>query len=115
MSRVVHALALIVATACSPSSNVSRELGAICDSNSECADRCLGPSADWPDGFCTLDCDTDDDCGASDAVCIDEGGGGACAFTCADDRQCSFLGAYACKERDAHEGGGAKVMICRGT
>lgn len=114
MSRVAGALAMIVASACSPDSNVSRELGAICDSNDECADRCLGPSVDWPDGFCTLDCDTDDDCGASDAVCIDEGGGGACAFTCADDRQCSFLGGYVCKERDAHEAGAPKVMVCRG-
>ena len=112
MRRVAFALALIVASACSPSSPVSRELGAICDSNDECADRCLGPSPDWPDGFCTLDCDTDDDC-TDGGTCIDEGGGGACAFSCVDDRDCLFLDAYSCKERDAH-GATAKVMVCRG-
>ena len=56
-------LAIIaIALAGCQSSDVSRELGARCDSSSECDDRCLTPSADWPEGFCTIRCETDVDC-----------------------------------------------------
>jgi hypothetical protein len=109
--RLVLLLALV--GGCQASSNVSRSLGARCDRSTECDDRCLAPSMEWPGGFCTVDCDSDSVCG-DDGACIDESGGGVCAFTCTDDRQCTFLGTgYVCRERDAH-GLGAKVMVCRG-
>jgi hypothetical protein len=109
---LVTALLVVLVAACQ-SSDVSRSIGARCDKSVECDDRCLEPSAEWPGGFCTLDCDVDEGCG-DDGACIDESGGGVCAFTCSDDRQCAFLGTgYACSERDSHAGG-TKVMVCRG-
>ena len=94
------------------SSVVSRELGARCDTRNDCDDRCLVPSGDWPDGFCTFACETDVDCGEG-AACLEEEGG-VCAFTCVNDVSCEFLGiGYGCKERDAR-GGAGKRMVCRG-
>lgn len=95
------------------SSDVSRQVGARCDRAAECDETCLGPSGDWPGGFCSISCDTDDDC-PDDAACIEEGGAAFCAFTCGSDPHCAFLGdGYTCKERDAR-GVGAKVLVCRG-
>jgi|SRR4029079_12607662 len=92
-------------------SDVSRELGARCLDSTECDDRCLGPNSDWPGGFCTIRCEQDYDC--PEGVCIDEEGG-VCAFSCAADTACTFLGpGYHCIERDAR-GGVTKRMVCRG-
>ena len=106
-------VAALLVAACS-SSDVSRELGARCDVAAECDERCLAPSTDWPGGFCTITCDNDADC-PTEAACIDEGGNdGVCAFICASDPGCVFLGAgYECHERDVH-GLPVKVMVCRG-
>ena len=59
--RLVLILALV--GGCQASSNVSRSIGARCDKSTECDDRCLAPSMEWPGGFCTLDCDSDGVCG----------------------------------------------------
>src|SRR5689334_1384993 len=108
----VLALALALALAACQSPDVSRSLGARCDVTSDCAQKCLGPGAAWPGGFCTTACTTDADCG-DDAACIDEDGG-VCAFKCDNTAQCQFLGsAYSCQDRDAH-GAMMKVMVCRG-
>ncbi len=97
---------------CSASSDVSRLVGARCESSSECDARCLPPSADYPDGFCTLVCNTSSEC-PDDAACVDDEGG-ACLFECTDDASCAFLGAaWQCKDRDRRDGGG-KVRVCRG-
>jgi hypothetical protein len=107
-------LVLLATTAACQSSDVSRTVGARCDDQAECDDRCLTPSAEWPGGFCTVTCDDDGDC-PSDTACIEEGNGGVCAFTCSDDNYCKFLGdGYACAERDTHPVGDAKVTVCRG-
>ncbi|MFT3695807.1 MAG: hypothetical protein QM831_21900 [Kofleriaceae bacterium] len=107
----MRAYALLLIAACQ-SSDVSRDIGARCDTNAECNAKCEAPSGDWPGGFCTLLCDTDADCD-SDTRCIDEDGG-ICAFSCTGDNECGFLGSgYTCQDRDSH-GGGAKVMVCRG-
>ena len=107
------ALVLLALAGCQ-SSDVSRSIGARCDLSSECDERCLGPDpTSWPGGFCTLTCDTDQKCGDR-AVCIQEAGGGVCAFSCASDPDCAFLGtSYGCKSLDPHTGG-RKVMACRG-
>jgi hypothetical protein len=102
---------LVIALAGCQSSDVSRELGARCDSHDECDVRCLS-GADWPGGFCTTACETDNDC-PEDAVCLEEEGG-TCAFLCVTDAGCGFLGqGYGCKERDARGGVGTR-MVCRG-
>jgi hypothetical protein len=104
---------LVFACACS-SSDVSRAVGARCDLSAECEDQCLGPSVDWPDGFCTLICDTDSDC-PDDTACIDYGGAGVCAFTCTASLGCTFLGdGYECFQLARHAPNGAPVMACRG-
>lgn len=108
----MRAVVFVLALAACQDSDVSRELGARCDTSSECDDRCLMPGTDWPGGFCTVRCETDLDCD-SDAACLEEEGG-VCAFLCVDDAGCAFLGAdYGCKERDAR-GGVGKRMVCRG-
>ena len=106
--RFVLVLGLLAAC---ESSDVSREVGARCDTNADCDQKCEVPSSDWPDGFCTELCDSDANC-PDGTVCIDEDGG-ICAFTCAADPDCTFLGMYKCVQRDSH-GGGAKVNTCRG-
>ena len=106
-----YVLVLMVMASCQ-SSDVSRQVGARCDTNAECDVKCLPPAGDWPGGFCTVLCDTDANCPAN-TRCIDEQGG-ICAFTCEGDPGCAFLGdGYTCKMVDSH-GGGAKVNACRG-
>ena len=105
------ALLLALALAACESSDVSRSIGARCDVNTDCNERCLAPSGAWPGGFCTISCDTDADCGDR-ALCIDEQGG-VCAYACQADADCTFLGMYKCVAVDRHNGGN-KVMVCRG-
>jgi hypothetical protein len=108
----VKTFALLLALAACQSSDVSRSLGARCDVNADCAQTCLGPSGDWPGGFCTIVCDQDSTCEAG-ARCISEDNG-VCAFECVQDPDCKFLGdGYTCKQVDDRQAG-AKVMVCRG-
>lgn len=94
-------------------SDVSRLIGARCEATSDCEDRCLAPSGDYPDGFCTVNCSDNRDC-PSDTECVDREGG-VCLFSCLDDRDCEFLGpAWRCKEADLREDENVKVSICRG-
>jgi len=93
-------------------SDVSRSLGARCDRTSDCADRCLGPSSDYPAGFCTVDCTTAADC--PDGECV-EREGGVCLFTCSTPSDCAFLGpGWNCKEDDVRSDPQRKVLVCRG-
>lgn len=109
--RLVILGILISALGACQSSDVSRQIGARCDTNADCDVKCLMPG-DWPGGFCTILCDSDANC-PENTRCIDEQGG-VCAFTCEGDPGCTFLGdGYACKMVDSH-GGGTKVNACRG-
>jgi hypothetical protein len=114
-----HLVALLVACGLVPvaacqSSDVSRAVGARCDTDRDCDDRCLAPSSDWPGGFCTLTCASDSDC-ASDEACVDEEGAGVCLFLCQTDPGCAFLGnGYTCQERDAHVDSLPPAKVCRG-
>jgi hypothetical protein len=106
------ALGVGLALGACQSSDVSRDLGARCTADTDCAQKCLGPDADWPGGFCTTVCDVDTDCG-DNARCLAEDSG-VCAFSCGSDGDCAFLdGNYVCVPEDP-ETGGLKVMVCRG-
>jgi hypothetical protein len=109
-----NVVAIGVLLAACQSADVSRELGARCDDSDECAERCLPPSGDYPGGFCTVICDTSDDCPVSDSECVDREGG-ACLFDCIDDVSCEFLGAgWHCRDVDTREQPVRKVKVCTG-
>lgn len=105
-------LVIIVVLAGCQHSDVSRAVGARCNLASECDERCLAPGSDYPGGFCTIACNTLDDC-PDNTTCADREGG-VCLFECAGDGSCAFLGTgWRCTAVDLH-GGGIKVMVCRG-
>jgi hypothetical protein len=105
------AIAGMLLAACQHS-DVSREVGARCDTQAECDGRCLAPGTDYPDGFCTIPCSDRSEC-PGDTTCADREGG-VCLFECTADAGCAFLGTgWRCSAVDLH-GGGIKVMVCRG-
>lgn len=110
--RAALVLVGLLAAGCQ-SSDVSRELGARCDTSDECDDRCLPPAGEYPGGFCTVVCNDSGDC-PSDSACADRDGG-VCLFTCTADAQCAFLGdGWTCKDEDERGVADKKVMVCRG-
>jgi hypothetical protein len=110
------ALALVVSCllgACQ-SFAVTRDLGARCDQNADCNQRCLTADLGWPGGMCTLGCDSDANCPNNAACIVDQGG--VCAFRCSVDADCAFLnGGYTCMPIDRHSPDtGQTVMVCHG-
>lgn len=105
---------LILVAACGGDDGVSRELGARCTLDDQCDERCLS-GGDWPDGFCSISCDSDTVC-PTGALCMAEDTGGVCAFSCNTDGDCAFLnGGYTCQERDDQNANhAAKIHVCRG-
>lgn len=111
MSRLLILLLLAGCTG----DGISRAVGARCEDETQCSDRCL-PEPVYPGGFCTLDCSNDADC-PGDTVCVDVEGG-VCMFLCRDERDCDFLGetaagGWACESKDPIAGG-ATVLVCDG-
>ncbi|HEY0476286.1 MAG TPA: hypothetical protein VGD37_02125 [Kofleriaceae bacterium] len=105
-------LAIVGALVACQHSDVSREIGARCDSASECDERCLGPGNTYPGGFCSIACGGRDECPGA-TTCADRDGG-VCLFTCQVETDCTFLGTgWHCTSADLR-GGGIKVMVCRG-
>jgi hypothetical protein len=106
----VIALGAALCAACQHS-DVSREVGARCDTQAECDERCL-TGAGYPGGFCTVACSIRGEC-PSGTTCADLEGG-VCLFECGSDADCTFLGGgWRCNTADLR-GGGIKVMVCRG-
>lgn len=106
-------LALMALSGCQDS-DVSRAVGARCESADDCDDRCLADrgTGNWPGGFCTTSCEASGDCPGA-ATCADVEGG-VCLFRCEHDPDCDFLGnGWGCDEVDLR-GGGIKVKVCRG-
>ena len=107
---MLRAIALATLLCACESNDVSRDVGARCTDDQDCNVRCLD---DQPGGFCTVLCDSDDDCPGG-THCITEDGG-VCVFSCGSDGECVFLnGGYTCQAVDS-EGAGAKVMVCLGS
>lgn len=110
--RLAVVAILLAVGACAVDSEVSRAVGAQCQLQSECEERCLS-GGDYPDGFCTVSCDRDADCPGG-AACVENEGGGVCLFPCAELADCEFLGAgWECRDRSARPGG-EDVKVCRG-
>lgn len=106
----MRALVLILLCAACTSEPVSRTVGARCDLDTECDQRCL-TGGEYPGGFCSVACDNTSACPLDTACVMDQGG--VCLFTCTGDRDCDFLGAgWTCKARDGKPTG--TVMVCRG-
>lgn len=105
---------VVLAAACGGDDDgVSRLIGARCDTPSDCDDRCLTPQNDFPDGLCTLDCQSSNDCPSS-STCADKEGG-ICLFECNFAADCSFLGAaWICAEQNRREDQNQKVKVCVG-
>ena len=94
------------------SSDVSRAVGARCDSDSECDERCQSGD-DYPGGFCTVSCDRDDDC-PSGSQCIARDSG-ICMLGCRIEAEdgCGFLGVgWRCESVAAVSEG--EVTVCIG-
>lgn len=103
---------LVLFAACG-GGGVSREIGARCDTARDCDDRCLPPSDDFPDGLCTLDCQSSDEC-PDDTRCVDKESG-VCLFTCNFTADCGFLGPqWECKEQNERQDPNQKVKVCVG-
>ncbi|MBL4636563.1 MAG: hypothetical protein JKY56_22115 [Kofleriaceae bacterium] len=112
MQRLSVALAVLFLLFGCSSSAVSRELGAQCNDNSDCDDRCVS-GADYPDGLCTVSCGSDRECPGG-ARCIDKEGG-ICLFSCTDTADCEFLGqGWKCKSKDLRSDDQMEVMVCFG-
>jgi hypothetical protein len=93
-------------------SDVSRVIGARCDVKEECDERCLAPTQEFPDGFCTLSCASDADC-PDRSRCVDTQGG-VCLFGCRIEEGCAFLGdGWACRMTRTVPPG-SEVLVCRG-
>jgi hypothetical protein len=112
VSRAVLAL-LSVLAACSVSSDVSREIGARCDDQDECDERCLTGQR-FPGGMCSLGCDAEEDC-PSGSSCVNVAGG-SCLYSCREDPGCEFLGEQWTCQLERERGGepDSMVTVCVG-
>ena len=115
MRSVLAMLAVHVGLAgCGSGADVTREVGARCDTAAECDDRCLPPSAQAPGGFCSTTCADAGDC-PGDTTCVDRDAG-ICLFTCFADADCRFLGeGWGCRELRRAEDPTRPVKACLGS
>lgn len=114
VAALIGAVLAAMLAGCSPSSEISRELGARCDTADECVDRCLPPGAQFPGGMCSVACERAPDCPGA-TTCSDVEGG-ACLFTCDVDSECELrLGAgWACRAVPVHEEPTRQAKVCVG-
>lgn len=87
-------------------------IGAGCSSDRDCDTRCY-IDTDFPGGFCSVPCTSDNDC-PSDTYCMSTNGG-MCLFNCGTGGgfDCSRLGpGWTCRDRDRYNGG--KANVCSG-
>lgn len=112
MRSAVIAIIAAMLFACQGDTAVTREVGARCDLSSECDERCLTPSATYPDGFCSISCNSRDEC-PDTTTCADRDGG-VCLFECDENTDCNFLGVGWRCEAAPLRGGTTTVMVCRG-
>lgn len=99
--------------ACGGDEETSTLLGADCNDSADCDERCLGPSNDYPDGLCSLDCSVNLDC-PDGSDCIDKEGG-VCLYLCEIDEDCKFLGPdWICRDENLREDQNVQSAVCLG-
>jgi hypothetical protein len=110
MKRLVTAtIVLLAACGGHDPGDIDSVIGAACASDRQCETRCFG-GPELPGGFCSIPCQTDNDC-PGEALCMSMNGG-MCLFAC-PEFDCSRLGVgWTCRSR-SHEGGG-DANVCSG-
>ena len=109
MKSIVILTALLVAACGHDEGDIDDVVGAACSSDRQCDTRCF-IGGDFPGGFCSLSCATDNDC-PGDTYCMQEAGG-VCMFAC-PAFDCQRLGpGWSCHDRDRLNGG--KINVCSG-
>jgi hypothetical protein len=110
MARLFICLAFALAACGHDGGTIDRTIGAACTSNAQCDHTCFQNQGDFPGGFCSTGCASDNDC-PLDTYCSAPSGG-VCLFAC-PKFDCNRLGAgWGCHSVD-HVGGG-KVEVCIG-
>lgn len=110
MRSIVLALVLVISACGRDDGDIDTLIGERCTADRECEDRCFRDTSDYPGGFCSSACDSDNDC-TTDAFCMDRDDG-VCLFAC-PEFDCGRLGAgWSCRERDRI--GGGKLTVCIG-
>jgi hypothetical protein len=109
MRSLVLTCLLAVAACGHDDGDIDELVGATCSDDRDCDERCfLG--GDFPGGFCSIICDTDNDC-PDDTFCMEESGG-VCMFAC-PPFDCDRLGGgWSCRDRSRKSGG--SVNVCSG-
>ncbi len=101
------ALGLAGAGGCKDRDAATRAIGAPCEDDVACEERCL-PAVRWPSGFCSIDCASRAECPAATDCIATEVDGTVCLFACFDDRDCAFLddlgGEWSCQELEGPSG-----------
>ena len=106
---VLTSLVLLVGCGGHDAGDIDPIIGASCASDRDCDTRCYIDPADFPGGFCSLPCETDNDC-PSDTYCMEKAGG-MCLFAC-PEFDCSRLGAgWRCRDKTRESGGTVSVCI----
>jgi hypothetical protein len=110
-SALIGSLLLASAVGCGDDDYGPYEIvGGQCRSNAECAPGAdCQRGGDFPDGTCTLPCNSHIDCTAGTA-CIDTQGG-ICLVACANDSYCRA--GYKCKTKHDRDGRGDSLVCIK--
>jgi hypothetical protein len=72
---------------------------------------CVAGNSHYPDGMCTIRCDSDAQC-PPHTMCVDDAGG-ICAVSCSDPGDCADFGrGYTCRSV-GRKGTGGDTNVCR--
>lgn len=110
MKWIALALVLVTSACGRDDGDIDELIGAQCTSSGQCEERCYADgNNDFPGGFCSIPCFSDNDC-TPDSFCIDKAGG-VCMFLC-PEFDCTRLGpGWVCDNKDRVGGGSINVCI----